>query len=106
MYFDNVQLYSLVTCSRISTKPNLPELRLLVVGLRGSDGTYDRQSNRAETGDWRRAVVAVCDQGPSVPWSSLLSGGCQCQVSSSDCVCTLYLMKSSDKIHCDSEFCL
>ena len=106
MYFDNVQLYSLETCLRIFTKPNLPELRLLVVGLRGSDRTYDRQSNRAETGDWRRAVVAVCDQGPSVPWGSLLSGGCQCQVSSSDCVCTLYLMKSSDKIHCDSECCL
>ena len=50
-YFDNVQLYSLETCLRIFTKPNLPELRLLVVGLRGSDGTYDRQSNRA--GDWR-----------------------------------------------------
>ena len=47
-YFDNVQLYSLETCLRIFTKPNLPELRLLVVGLRGSDGTYDRQSNRAE----------------------------------------------------------
>ena len=35
-YFDNVQLYSLETCLRIFTKPNLPELRLLVVGLRGS----------------------------------------------------------------------
>ena len=46
-YFDNVQLYSLETCLRIFTKPNLPELRLSVVGLRGSDGTYDRQSNRA-----------------------------------------------------------
>ena len=33
--------------------------------------------------------MVVCDQGPSVPWSSLLSGGCQCQVSSGDCVCTL-----------------
>ena len=76
------------------------------MGLRGSDGTYDRQSNRAETGDWRRAVVVLCDQDPSVPRSSLLSGGCPCQMSSGDCVCTLYLMKSSDKIHCDSEFCL
>ena len=36
-YFDNVQLYSLETCLRIFTKPNLPELRLsVVVGLRGS----------------------------------------------------------------------